>query len=195
MIAVPGRRPWREEGETMPQIRTLGAASALVAAGVVVLSSVAVAHPGPHYGPFAFDDVEILTMEADVYTAPDGSRDKIVGKAGDDELWAGDKRDLVLGNRGDDEIHGGAGSDKIHGGIGADDLYGDEDADKIIGGLGADYIDGGAGRDIIKAGRGDDVIVANDGERDLIYCGPGDDTVTADAEDRVSPSCEDVTQP
>ncbi len=91
----------------MPQIRTLGLAAALVAGGVLVISSVVVAGPGPganRFGPNAIDNVWVGTMQADSYTAPDGSRDKIIGRAGNDVLVAGDMRDVVKGNLGDDAI-------------------------------------------------------------------------------------------
>ena len=77
----------------MPQIRTLGVASALVAAGVMVLSTVAAAHGGPHFGPWKFDNRWVGTVGDDVYTAPDDSRDLIIGLAGNDVLKAGDRRD------------------------------------------------------------------------------------------------------
>jgi Ca2+-binding RTX toxin-like protein len=176
----------------MPQIRTLGAASALVAAGVMVLSSVASAHPGPHFGPATFDNVWVDTEGLDEYKAPEDSRDKIVGLAGDDKLQAGDKRDLVFGNRGKDAIDGGEGRDKIVGGLGGDRLFGGDQADKILGGPGPDGINGGDGRDVIKAGRGNDLIIARDGQRDLISCGKGKDRVRADYRDRVARDCEIV---
>ncbi len=179
----------------MPQIRTLGAATAIVAAGVMVISSVAAAHPGHrHFGPHVFDNVWIDTEGEDAYEAPDGSRDKIIGLAGNDVLFAKDKRDLVRGNTGDDAIDGGAGSDLIFGGRGDDRLAGGDQPDKIIGGPGADAINGQAGRDVILAGRGADLIIANDGARDYIRCGPGKDAVKADKRDRVARDCERVVR-
>jgi Ca2+-binding RTX toxin-like protein len=176
----------------MPRIRTLGATTALVAAGVMVLSSVAAAHDGPHFGPWGFDNRWVGTDGPDEYTAPDESRDLIIGLGGDDVLRAGDRRDLVRGGDGDDKIAGGPGSDKIVGGIGEDRLHGGRQADKIVGGPGADGINGGLGRDLIMAGRGGDRIIANDGMRDRIICGPGFDSVKADRRDRVARDCERV---
>ena len=178
----------------MPQLRHLVAPTAIVAPLLLVFTSVASAHRGPHFGPHRFDDVWIGTAEADTYTAPDASRDKIIGRAGDDVLEAGDKHDLVRGNIGDDEIDGGAGRDKINGGAGDDDLDGGANPDTILGGPGADEIDGGTGPDRIRAGAGNDTIVADDGQRDLIGCGRGNDTVRADSKDRVSGDCENVTR-
>jgi Ca2+-binding RTX toxin-like protein len=178
----------------MPQIRTLGAVGALVAGGLLVLSSVASAQPAPaRFGPHAIDEVWRGTMEADVYTAPDGSRDQMIGRAGDDTLAAGDMRDVVRGNRGDDTIDGGPGRDRLKGNRGNDTIDGGEDGDWILGGSGADVIDGGPGTDVIRSGRGDDTITAADGRLDFIRCGRGQDTVTADEIDRVARNCENVT--
>jgi hypothetical protein len=178
----------------MPQLRRLAATTAIVATLLLVLASVATAHRGPHFGPRAFDNVWIGTAEADTYTAPDKSRDKIIGRAGNDVLRAGAKRDVVRGNLGDDAIEGGAGSDRIHGGLGDDRLSGGDQPDRIFGGPGADGINGGDGPDRIWAGLGDDTIVADDGKRDWIRCGAGEDTVTADERDVVSGDCENVTR-
>lgn len=176
----------------MPQMRTLGVTTALVATAVMVLSSVAAAHAGPHFGPWEFDDRWVGTDEADEHSAPDESRDLIIGLAGDDVLRAGDRRDLVRGNDGNDRIAGGPGSDKIVGGLGDDRLHGGRQADKILGGPGADGINGGLGNDLIKAGKGGDRIIANDGMRDRIHCGPGFDSVKADKRDRIARDCERV---
>jgi Ca2+-binding RTX toxin-like protein len=181
----------------MPHIRTLGIAAVLVASGVLVLSSVVVAGRGPgasRFGPNATDNVWVGTMRADSYTAPDASRDKIIGRAGNDVLIAGDMRDLVRGNRGDDAIDGGAGRDRINGGLGRDRIAGGDDGDWIFGGPGGDGINPGEGIDVVKAGRGNDTILAVDGARDYIWCGLGQDTVTADEVDFVARNCEDVTR-
>ncbi len=178
----------------MPQIRHLAATTAIVVTLLLVFTSVAVAHPGKHRPPRGFDNLWIGTAAADPYTAPDRSRDKILGRAGNDVLTAGDKSDLVRGNRGNDAVEGGEGRDRIHGGFGADRLSGGEHADRIFGGPGADGINGGPGPDRIRAGFGNDTIVADDGTRDFIRCGPGRDTVTADARDRIARDCENVTR-
>ncbi len=164
----------------MSHFRSLGATIALVAAGLVVLSSVALAHGGPHFGPNRFDNRWVGTPEADVFTAPEGSRDLIIGLGGNDRLLAGDRRDVIVGDRGDDAIDGGAGRDFIRGGLGDDRLAGGDQADKIFGGPGADGINGQAGHDVIDAGLGDDLIIADEGQADTIRCGPGSDRVRAD---------------
>jgi len=181
----------------MHQIRTLGVAAALVAGGVLVISSVVLAGRGPgpdRFGPDAIDNVWVGTMLADTYTAPDGSRDQIIGRAGNDVLLAGDRRDVVRGNRGDDAIDGGAGRDRINGGLGRDRIAGGDDGDWIFGGPGGDEIDPGEGIDVVRAGRGNDTVLAVDGARDYIWCGLGRDTVTADEADFVARNCEDVTR-
>ena len=176
----------------MPQIRTLGVTTALVATGVMVISTVAAAHGDPHFGPWAFDNRWVGTDGPDEYTAPDESRDLIIGLAGDDVLRAGDRRDLVRGGDGHDKIAAGPGSDKVVGGPGDDRIHGGRQGDKILGGPGADGINGGLGHDLIKAGKGGDRIVANDGMRDHIICGPGFDSVKADKRDRIARDCERV---
>jgi len=178
----------------MSQFRSLGAIIALVAAGLVALSSVAVAHGGPHFGPNKFDNRWVGTPEADAYTAPEGSRDLIIGLGGNDRLQAGDRRDVIFGNRGDDAINGGSGRDLIRGGFGDDRLAGGDQADKILGGPGADGINGQAGHDVIDAGRGNDLIIADDGQADIIRCGPGRNRVRADQRDRVARDCERVVR-
>jgi hypothetical protein len=179
----------------MPQIRRLGATIALVAAMLMIVSSVAAAHPGHHrFGPREFDSIWIGTTGPDEYTAAAGNRDKIIGRAGNDVLDGGDKQDVVRGNRGQDAILGGAGSDRIYGGPGGDRIDGGEGPDLILGGYGNDGINGGAGHDLIKSGPGADTIIATDGVRDWIICGRGKDTVRADKVDRVHKSCEDVTR-
>ena len=178
----------------MPQIRRLGATIAVVATAALALSNVAAAHDGPHFGPDGFDNKWVGTPDADEYTAPEDSRDLIIGLGGNDRLSAGDLRDVVHGNRGNDAINGGEGRDLIRGGLGKDRLAGGDQADKIFGGPGDDGINGQAGRDVIRAGRGDDLIIANDGQRDVIRCGPGKDSVRADRRDRVSRDCERVVR-
>ena len=178
----------------MPQIRRLGATIAVAATAALALSNMAVAHDGPHFGPDRFDNKWVGTPDADEYTAPEDSRDLIIGLGGNDRLSAGDMRDVVHGNRGNDAIDGGEGRDLIRGGFGKDRLAGGDQADKIFGGPGDDGINGQAGRDVIRAGRGDDLIIATDGQRDSIKCGPGKDSVRADKRDRVSRDCERVVR-
>jgi Ca2+-binding RTX toxin-like protein len=197
----------------MPQLRHLGATVAIVAALLLVFSTIAVARPGPGYGPRGFDTIWFGTQEADEFPSGDADnsgRDKLFGRAGDDTIDAGDKRDLVKGGLGDDTIAGGDGSDLLLGKAGDDLLYGGEGNDRIRGGRGDDRIRGNAGNDIIAGGQGadriaggpghdrirgnagNDTIYAVDGSRDWIGCGPGEDTVFADDIDRVARNCENI---
>lgn len=181
----------------MPQLRRLGATVAIVAAMLLVFTSVAAANAGPHlkrFGPQGFDSLWIGSNGDDPYEAATGNRDKILGRAGNDTLDGNDRRDVIKGQRGNDSIKGGDGSDRVYGNRGDDRLSGGDGPDVVVGGRGADGINGGDGRDLIKAGPGADVVVATDGQRDWIFCGRGRDTVTADTIDRVHRSCEDVTR-
>ena len=179
----------------MPQIRRLGAAIAIVAAMLIVFTSVAAAHPNrDRFRSHGFDSIRIGTTGDDEYTAAEGNRDKIIGRAGNDVLDGNDKRDLIRGNSGNDVILGGLGSDRIFGGRADDRIDGGDQPDLIAGGPGADGINGGAGPDLIRSGWGADTIIATDGVRDWIICGRGRDTVRADTIDRVHKSCEDVTR-
>ena len=179
----------------MSHIRAIGATTALAAAGLMILSSVAVAHDGPLLRTLGGSTTGGLAHRVLTATSrPARSRDLIIGLAGNDKLEAGDRRDVIRGNRGNDAIDGGAGSDRIRGGLGDDRLAGGDGPDKILGGPGADGINGQAGHDRIKAGRGADLIIANDGVRDWISCGPGKDRVKADRRDRVSRDCERVVR-
>jgi hypothetical protein len=168
--------------------------TAILAAMLMVLSSVAAANSGPHFWPWDFDNRWVGTDGDDEYTAPEGSRDLIIGLAGNDVLSGGDRRDVIKGNAGNDAIDGGGAMDIIRGGLGDDRLAGGARPDWIFGGPGNDGINGQQGRDTIRAGRGDDLIVANDGQRDRIYCGPGRDAVKADRRDRVARDCERVAR-
>jgi hypothetical protein len=163
----------------MPQLRHLGSAVAIAAVLLLVLASVASAHPGHHRWRHGFDNVwkdAVGDAGVNSFTATPGDRDKIIGRDGDDVLDAGDKHDHVHGGRGNDTIDGGEGRDILR------------------GGPNDDTITGGPGRDFIMAGWGNDTVDALDGQRDWIRCGPGEDDYMADAIDRVAPSCEnDIT--
>ena len=196
-----------------PRFRRLSAVVAIVAVLTLGLFTIVSAQWGPWHRLMRFDDVWIGTMEADTYTAPSASRDRIIGRGGDDVLNANDSNDLVRGNTGDDTLDGEAGDDLLVGGPGNDTITGGDGRDLVrgnpgddtldgeagddflVGGPGNDTITGGPGRDIIRAGSGDDTILTADGERDWVRCGTGEDTVTADPSDRVAANCEEVITP
>jgi Ca2+-binding RTX toxin-like protein len=179
----------------MPQYRHLSFAVAITAVLLLVLASVATAHPFHGKWHRGFDNVWVDRMGdagLNVFTAEPGDRDLIIGRDGDDVLDAGDRRDVVRGNTGNDTITGGSGSDKLRGGRGDDTINGGVHHDRIFGGPGNDTIDGGAGWDLIRAGYGDDTVNSVDRRRDWVRCGPGNDTVTADKRDKVAANCETV---
>ena len=121
-----------------------------------------------------------------------GSKDRLIGEDGDDELRSGAGRDVLHGNAGDDVLHGqkgrdvlrgGAGNDYLHGGAGDDRLYGNEDDDELrgkqgndelYGGKGSDVLYGGAGKDDLDGGEDDDELHGG-AQGDVLHGGPGND--------------------
>jgi hemolysin type calcium-binding protein len=89
---------------------------------------------------------------------------------------------------------GGPGPDVLRGGSGNDGLTGKEGNDRMYGLAGNDVFVGGPGTDLFVGGPGADEVLARDGERDTVRCGKGRDHVVADARDRVSADCEDVSR-
>jgi hypothetical protein len=81
----------------MSRYRNLSAAAAMVSVSVLAFSSAAAAHPGHD-----FDNVWIGTPSDDSYEAQPGDRDLLIGRAGNDKIAAGDKRDVVRAGPGDD---------------------------------------------------------------------------------------------
>ncbi|MCY4440614.1 MAG: calcium-binding protein, partial [Deltaproteobacteria bacterium] len=79
------------------------------------------------------------------------SVNKLEGRGGNDTLWAGRGRDMLLGGAGDDILWGARGHDTLSGG---------EDDDLLIGGRGRDKLTGGEGEDIFvfAAGDGRDIV-------------------------------------
>jgi RTX calcium-binding nonapeptide repeat (4 copies) len=79
--------------------------------------------------------------------------DEIVyGTDGDDQLEAGNGRQILVGLAGDDTLSGGNHDDCLIGGEGDDRLYGDNGRDLLFGQVGADALDGGTGKDLLDAG-------------------------------------------
>ncbi len=120
-------------------------------------------------------------------------KDKILGKAGDDEIHGLGGNDRLFGGTGDDSIFGGLGNDKIFGGTGDDFIEGNEGDDKIKGGAGDDVIDGGSGDDRIGGGSGNDIIEGGEGcddinggsGNDVIDGGSGNDWIVGNSGDDV----------
>ncbi len=115
--------------------------------------------------------------------------DEIVhGTEGDDILYGGNGRQIILGLGGNDTLHGENGMDCLVGGDGEDILDGGNAKDILLGGEGADILDGGNGKDILLGGDGDDTLYGDNG-KDLMYGGAGEDTCHGgNAQDKVD--CE-----
>ena len=61
----------------------------------------------------------------------------VLGGAGDDRLYGGRGRNVLVGGAGDDVLHGGGSRDILIGGAGKDKLKGDREEDLLIGGTAA----------------------------------------------------------
>ena len=85
------------------------------------------------------------------------ANDVILGRGGDDKVFA---------KAGDDTVYGQAGNDKLAGGSGDDAMYGNAGDDVLNGEAGDDSLYGGGGRDILRGSFGDDTL----------YGGGGNDT-------------------
>jgi hypothetical protein len=150
--------------------------------------------------------------------------DRVFGGPGADRLHGGGGADLLSGGSGTDiveydtrttpvrvSIGSGANDgfrgerdnvrgdvERVGGGAGADRLVGNSRDNRLYGRGGNDRLDGGRGDDRLSGGRGADRLDGRDSNRftDTLDCGGGRrDKALADAPDRVSDSCEDVTQP
>ncbi|MBI5108108.1 MAG: putative Ig domain-containing protein, partial [Rhodocyclales bacterium] len=77
------------------------------------------------------------------------------GTDGDDSVLAGNDAERLLGYAGNDQLWAFAGADVLEGGDGADQLY---------GGAGDDLLDGGAGNDLLASEAGDDVYLFGRGD-------------------------------
>lgn len=98
----------------------------------------------------------------------------------DGTIWReGDVLDRLVwqGTDGDDRIYGGMKRDLILGESGNDILYGFTGDDTIFGGDGDDYIDSGPGDDVVEAGDGDDLIRTGLYGSDRIDPGAGNDRI------------------
>ncbi len=125
-----------------------------------------------------------------------GTRDRILGGDGDDQIEGLLGPDALFGQDGNDRLVGEAAGAERPGPRGnpgeADILSGGAGNDHLIGGYGADRITGGSGIDRISGGDENDTIGVRDRRRDKVRCGRGRDTVTADRGDSVSRDCERV---
>lgn len=92
----------------------------------------------------------------------------------------------ITGTSGADTLVGTSGNDVMRGWKGDDRVSGLDGDDVIYGGRGADTLDGGSGNDTIESRD-------EDSAADVVTCGPGTDRVVANASDRVSSDCEQVS--
>jgi Ca2+-binding RTX toxin-like protein len=83
----------------------------------------------------------------------------------------------------------------VIGGPGDDEITGYPGRQVLLGGDGLDVIRGLRGPDVLAGQDGDDTIYARDGSVDTVSCGAGTDTAFADANDAVSPNCENIRRP
>jgi hypothetical protein len=110
----------------------------------------------------------------------------IVAVGGPMSLAASSPGRVIKGTAGRDLLNGTSGPDRIYGYAGNDSLHGFAGKDTIVGGRGVDLLSGG---------RGNDRLLARDALTDRVMCGGGRDSVVADAGDRISGDCEQVSRP
>lgn len=181
-----------------------GSNVALLAMGLFGLSLVAVlaAQPGAaahlevdggvaQYWEFVVDTPEPqdeLALCGDV-----AAYDEVIyGTEGDDELVAGNGRQVIVGLGGNDVIHGGNHDDCLIGGDGNDHLVGDNGRDLIFGGPGADLLDGGTGKDHLDGGSDGALCVSDGAPDEIVNCVVGSGvqaatTNTSDSENNEPP--------
>ena len=120
-----------------------------------------------------------------------GSRQRIVGGRGHDQLGARGSGTHVRGGRGDDLIHGMRRSQRLTGGPGRDHIFGGAGRDRLEGGPGDDRLVDKQGPTVVVTGRGENRVDVADGDGDeLVLCTPGSTNhIRADRGDRLHPRC------
>jgi Ca2+-binding RTX toxin-like protein len=129
--------------------------------------------------------------------------DNLLGRGGNDILFALNGRDNLVGGPGNDwvdthptgfrsgdkNLAGGPGNDAVIGGRGADNVLGDAGNDLVADGPDREFA-----TDKLSAGGGNDVVavVNSPAFKDLITCGGGFDRVLADRKDVLADDCERV---
>jgi len=96
--------------------------------------------------------------------APTFEGDFLVGTLANDEIFAGDRNSIIIGDS-EGDLEGDAG--------GNDALFGGAGDDIILSGVGDDVVFGGAGDDVIFGDRGNDLIFGGAGTN-LLYGGTPD---------------------
>ena len=113
--------------------------------------------------------------------------DVIDAKAGDDQVYSNEGKNILLGQTGNDTLIGGSTRDDLDGGEGNNKLFGNEGGNVFVAGFGDDVAYGGSGVDLFSLGNGNNTVYGNEGANrvntglgdDLIYGGSGDDVVIA----------------
>ena len=106
----------------------------------------------------------------------------IAGTGGNDILYGIDQGQFepedILGREGNDQIFAGAGLDYLYGESGNDELFGQGDGDVLIGDnageSGNDLLDGGSGTDSLAGGSGRDILIGG-ADDDYVSGGLGSD--------------------
>jgi hypothetical protein len=141
---------------------------------------------------FGSDDAEtdLVGRAGEDHIYAGGGDDRIDGGAGDDKLYGDAGEDSIQGGDGIDEIHGGEGNDgkvngaegndtALDGGADNDIIFGEAGNDRLLGGTGADTLYGDAKDPDNASAIGDDTLIGGDGI-DTLYGGQGDDTLYGD---------------
>ena len=134
-------------------------------------------------GELLFDEqvlqISVLNLADGVTITGSNQADTIDGShAPNNQPFATNNEDTILGRGGSDAINGLGGADYIDGGTGNDFLYGGTGNDELIGGDGNDYLSGDEGSDIMRGGLGDDLFQVRDaGDQVVELASAGIDTV------------------
>ncbi|MFZ5511915.1 MAG: Ig-like domain-containing protein [Pseudomonadota bacterium] len=106
----------------------------------------------------------------------DGGNDLIDAGDGDDLVYPGADNDIVIAGAGDDAVFAGLGDDLLLGGDGHDALFAEQGNDIVFGGDGNDLVSGDGGNDVLSGDRGDDAVYGGTGN-DALFGAAGDDVL------------------
>ncbi len=121
--------------------------------------------------------------------------DRIEGANGNDSIYGGPGRDVVLASGGADHVYGGTSNDRIFAGgandvakgdAGNDSVSGQTGFDTVYGGAGNDTVNGDQGNDEVNGDAGNDLVIGSIGfdrlfggtNNDVLNGGSGNDTLT-----------------
>jgi Ca2+-binding RTX toxin-like protein len=103
---------------------------------------------------------------------------RVVGGAGNDQLYGHDGPDILMGGYGNDTCYGYGGDDYIIGEAGNDLVRGYFGRDLVSGGYGNDVVYGDAGMDTVYGDQGNDRLYGG-ADADQMYGGDNDDILVA----------------